>query len=208
MISGFFFSLCVSLKWKSIWYSLNCGKRPQTKSHAVHACDFFVHTGRWKWFCIFSISGGRSEHTFRSFFFLLQVRETEIDFIFSWSWQVTVKKAGVYAVFFTFVSRKIRFYFLVIPKKQINPVCDRIFVACIHCKYTYTAKVIYMSNDIRWLICVLPARWIEFLLGIFKTIHGRKQRFMKMITVRTINGVYCLRTCGFDGKNTKNRTSN
>lgn len=26
-----------------------------------------------------------------------------------------------------------------------------------------------------------------------------------MITVRTINGVYCLRTCGFDGKNMKIR---
>ena len=31
----------------------------------------------------FRLGGGRSEHTFRSFFFLLQVRETEIDFIFS-----------------------------------------------------------------------------------------------------------------------------
>ena len=56
------------------------------------------------------------------------------------------KRAGVYAVFFTFVSRKIRFYFLVIPKKQINPVCDRIFVACFCCKYTYTAMVICMSD--------------------------------------------------------------
>ena len=81
--------------------------------------------------------------------------------MFSWSLQVAVeKRAGAYAVFFTFVSRKIRLSFLVIPKKQIDPECDRIFVACFHCKYTYTAKVICVcnDNDIRWLICVLSGR--------------------------------------------------
>lgn len=182
MISGFFFLLCVTLKWKSIWYSLNCGKVPQTKSHAVHGVRFLSILGDENGSVSFRLAGGRSEHAFRSFFFLLQIRETETNFMFSWSLQVAVeKRAGVYAVFFTFVSRKIRFYFLVIPKKQINAVCDPIFVACIHCKYTYTAKVICMSNDndIRWLICLLPVRWIEFLLGIFKTIHDRKQRLWK-----------------------------
>ena len=162
MISGFFFSLCVSLKWKSIWYSLNCGKMPLTKSHAVHGVRFFLSIlGDENVSVSFRLAGVGANICSGLFSFLLPIRETEINFMFSWSLQVAVeKRAGAYAVFFTFVSRKIRLSFLVIPKKQIDPECDRIFVACFHCKYTYTAKVICVcnDNDIRWLICVLSGR--------------------------------------------------
>lgn len=73
------------------------------------------------------------------------------------------KKGGLLWCLFSFcLDQSMVLRFLqqaVIPKKQINAVCDPIFVACIHCKYTYTAKVICVSDNFRFFICVFFVRY-------------------------------------------------
>lgn len=59
-----FFEVKINLIFSQLWQDA-ADKIASRSWRAI----FFVHTGRWKWFCIFSISGGRSEHTFRAHFF-------------------------------------------------------------------------------------------------------------------------------------------
>lgn len=141
------------------------------------ASDFFVHTGRWKWFCIFSISGGRSEHTFRSFFFLLQVRETEIDFIFSWSWQVTVKKAGFYGVYLAFAWIKVWFY--VFYNRRSFPKSKSMLCVIRYLSRAFTANTRTLQ---RWSVCptiMISGDWSVFFLFVGSNFClGYLKRFM------------------------------
>lgn len=84
MISGFFFFvMCFfEVKINLIFSQLRQGAADKIARRLWRAI-FLSILGDENGSGSFRLAGGRSEHAFRSFFFLLQIRETETNFMFS-----------------------------------------------------------------------------------------------------------------------------
>ena len=84
MISGFFFFvMCffevkINLIFSQLWQDA-ADKIARRLWRAIFLSILGDENGSGS----FRVAGGRSEHAFRSFFFLLQIRETETNFMFS-----------------------------------------------------------------------------------------------------------------------------
>ena len=105
-----FFEVKINLIFSQLWQGA-ADKIARRLWRAIFFCPYW----EMKMFLyLFDYRGSERTYVPVSFLFLLPIRETQIDFIFSWSWQVTVKKRAFIVSILLLLGSKYGFTFFTI----------------------------------------------------------------------------------------------